>query len=55
MVAHAYSEGEPLRALHAEVAAYVRFQEIAGTGGSPSPGLFEWMMGFPLGWTDCED
>ena len=35
--------------------AYARFQELAGTGGSPSPDLFEWMMGFPIGWTGCED
>lgn len=35
--------------------AYARFQEIVGTGGSPSPDLFEWMMGLPAGWTDPDD
>lgn len=28
-----------------------RLQDWAGTGGSPSPALYEWMMGFPDGWT----
>ena len=31
-----------------------RLQEIAGTGGFPHPNLYEWMMGFPTGWTDLE-
>lgn len=25
------------------------------TGGSLNPTWVEWLMGFPLGWTDCED
>ena len=33
---------------------YLRFQERFGTGGSPPPETFEWMMGLPIGWTDVE-
>jgi hypothetical protein len=29
-------------------------QEIAGTGGNPSPELYEWLMGFPEGWTELD-
>jgi hypothetical protein len=25
------------------------------TGGQLNPTWVEWLMGFPLGWTDCED
>lgn len=31
-----------------------RLQKLAGTGGKPSPELFEWMMGFPEGWTEID-
>jgi DNA (cytosine-5)-methyltransferase 1 len=27
----------------------------AGHGGSLNPTWVEWLMGFPLGWTDLED
>jgi DNA (cytosine-5)-methyltransferase 1 len=27
----------------------------AGTGGRLNPTWVEWLMGFPLGWTDLED
>ena len=30
-------------------------QDLIGrTGGAPHPELWEWLMGFPAGWTDCE-
>ena len=25
-----------------------------GNGGKSNPGLLEWLMGFPIGWTDCD-
>lgn len=27
----------------------------AAVGGSLNPEWVEWLMGFPIGWTDCED
>ncbi len=35
---------------------YLRDQmkEAEPTGGSLNPTWVEWLMGFPLGWTDCE-
>jgi DNA (cytosine-5)-methyltransferase 1 len=30
-----------------------RLQAWAGTGGTPHPALYEWLMGFPEGWTEC--
>jgi hypothetical protein len=32
-----------------------RLQHLAGTGGNPSPELYEWLMGFPPGWTRLDD
>ena len=30
-------------------------QDLVGrTGGGPHPELWEWLMGFPIGWTDLE-
>ena len=29
-------------------------QDLIGTGGTPHPGIWEWMMGFPTGWTDLD-
>lgn len=29
-----------------------RLQSLVGTGGQPHPGVWEWLMGFPEGWTD---
>lgn len=34
--------------------AYARLQELCGTGGHPHPEVFDWMMGFPMGWTAVE-
>lgn len=31
-----------------------RLQDLIGIGGAPHPGIWEWMMGFPEGWTDVE-
>ena len=33
--------------------AYARMQDEVGPGGL-TPALWEWLMGFPDGWTDCE-
>jgi hypothetical protein len=33
---------------------YARLQEELGTGGSPDPEVWEWLMGLPIGWTDCD-
>jgi len=33
---------------------YLRFQRLVGTGGRPHPEVFDWMMGFPQGWTALE-
>jgi hypothetical protein len=27
----------------------------AGNGGQLNPTWVEWLMGYPFGWTDCED
>lgn len=53
----AAERGKKLKALQAagQITEYERKRMQAGNGGKLNPTWVEWLMGFPLGWTDLED
>ncbi len=46
--------GKPFRSFRPLLASFRHGPEFSPSGQSLNPLFAEWLMGWPLGWTDCE-